>query len=74
MIKNNIPKQNKDGTVTKHYYELERKVSCGVCDWVYLIPTIRTCVCNKYFEIEIDIFVFYIFIVYDMTDIDNDES
>ena len=71
LIKNNISKTTKDGT-RKHYHEIKRSLGVGICDWVYLIPTIKTTVCNKFFEIEIDIFVFYIFVDYEIVDIDEE--
>ena len=74
LIKNNIPKQNEDGTVTKHFHQIRREINCGICDWVYFIPTIKTIISSKFFEVEIDIFVFYIYIAYSIVDIDNDES
>lgn len=72
LIKNNIPKTTKDGT-RKHYHEIKRSLSAGVCDWVYLIPTIKTSISGKFFEIEIDMFVFYIFVSYEIVDIDEEE-
>lgn len=74
LIKNNILKENKDGGVSKHYHEIKRSLSCGICDWIYLIPTIRTTISSGYFEIEIDIFFVYLFVSYKIVDIDNDEK
>ena len=71
-IKNNINKYvgNK---CEKHYHEIQSNVSCGICDWLYLIPTIKSSISGGFFEIEVDIFVFYLFVSYKIIDIDDEK-
>ena len=56
----------------KHYYEVQSSVSTGICDFIYLIPTIKSGISGSYFQIEFDIFFFYIYITYKL--VDTDES
>lgn len=70
-IKNNI-KKVVDGKCEKHYHEIQRSLSCGICDYLYLIPTIRTSISGNYLDVEFDIFLFYIYISFKI--VDTDES
>lgn len=69
-IKNNI-KKVVNGKYENHYYEIQRSLSCGLCDYLYLIPTIRTSICSSYLDVEFDIFLFYVYITFKIVDIDE---
>lgn len=70
-VKNNISKVV-DDKLEKHYHEIKKSYSCGIADWLYVIPTIKTNISGKFFDIEIDIFVFYIYVGYSIVDIDEE--
>lgn len=72
-IKNNINKFI-DNKLEKHYHEIQRNISCGICEWFHFIPTVKSTISSIYFETEIDIFLFYIFISYKIIDCDEIEN
>ena len=49
--------------IKKEYIVLRKDYSLGINDKFYLIPTINISKCNRFIEIEIDIFKFYMYIV-----------